>query len=596
MIKKKIPINYASRDFNALKEDLIQHTKRYYPETFKDFGDGSFGSIVLDAVAYVGDILSFYLDYQANETFLDTATERGNVIRLARQYGYRHNFAASSTGDILLYLMVPASSTGLSPDPDYIPVLKRGSTFVSRDGVSYFLLEDILFSDPTNDVVAARVDAVTGIPTHYAIKAVGRIMSGQFGREVVPFGEFQRFPAAVLSNDNIVEILAVIDSEGNEYFEVDNLSQNTIYREIPNPNSREDGVKSILKPYIAPRRFVVERDNGSTFLQFGYGSVEEIKTNSIADPGEVTLDITGKDYITSTSFDPSKLIQTDKFGIAPANTSLTIVYRMNSVGTVNARVGQIDAVLDATFEFEDPGVLQAGKANTVVDSLECYNEDPLVGDSSTPNSDEIRIRANDVFAAQNRAVTRLDYESMVYSMPSKFGTVKRCCLYRDPDSNRRNLNLYVISQNSDGTLQSLNTVAKQNIKTWISTRKMAADTIDILDAKIVNLGMNFTIISDGLVDKQSVFSNCIEKINEELRNPFFIGENFPISRFYGILNRVRGVSDVKNVVITKQSGDGYSGFQFDIESNISDDGRFLEAPRNVIFEIKFDSDIQGSII
>ena len=163
-------------------------------------------------------------------------------------------------------------------------------------------------------------------------------------------------------------------------------------------------------------------------------------------------------------------------------------------------------------------------------------------------------------------------------------------------SNRRNLNLYVISQNSDGTLQSLNTVAKQNIKTWISTRKMAADTIDILDAKIVNLGMNFTIISDGLVDKQSVFSNCIEKINEELRNPFFIGENFPISRFYGILNRVRGVSDVKNVVITKQSGDGYSGFQFDIESNISDDGRFLEAPRNVIFEIKFDSDIQGSII
>ena len=89
MKKKKSHIDYTSRDFNTIKRDLVEHARRYYPDVYKDFNEASFGSLLMDSVAYVGDILSFYLDYQANESFLDTANERQNVVSLTKQMGYK---------------------------------------------------------------------------------------------------------------------------------------------------------------------------------------------------------------------------------------------------------------------------------------------------------------------------------------------------------------------------------------------------------------------------------------------------------------------------------------------------------------------------
>ena len=125
---KLVPINYTSRNFGSIKSDLVDYARRYYPDTYQDFSEASFGSLMLDTVAYVGDILSYYLDYQANESFLETSIETKNIFNLAKQNGYKQKGAPSSTGIVTFYISIPASSDGIGADLNYAPVLKRGAS------------------------------------------------------------------------------------------------------------------------------------------------------------------------------------------------------------------------------------------------------------------------------------------------------------------------------------------------------------------------------------------------------------------------------------------------------------------------------------
>ena len=191
--KKKIPINYTNREFQGIRRDLEQIAERFYPDSFQDFSEASFGSIVLDSMAYVGDQLSFYLDYNVNEMFLDTSFQYTNVLRHGRILGYKNQGRPSTYGVASLYVLVPASTIGLGPDADYLPILKRGSRFTSQSGLNFVLLDNVDFSDPKNQVVVANVDSGTGAPTFFAIKAFGNVVSGFFKRESVTVGDFERF-------------------------------------------------------------------------------------------------------------------------------------------------------------------------------------------------------------------------------------------------------------------------------------------------------------------------------------------------------------------------------------------------------------------
>ena len=260
---KKVPIRYTSRSFNTIKEDLVNYVKRYYPDTYKDFNQASFGSLVMDTVAYTGDILSFYLDYQTNESFLDTANEYNNVIKLTRQMGYKYRGRSSTHGYVSFFILVPADSTGLGPDTRYVPVLKRRTELASTDGENFILTDDVDFRLASNEVVVGRVDTVTGLPTHYIIKAVGRVISGRLAQKNIDFGEFKKFNKVLLGDSNVAEILECTDREGHEYYEVEHLAQDVIYREIPNTDSEtRDAAPMLLKPTSVPRRFVLERDRG----------------------------------------------------------------------------------------------------------------------------------------------------------------------------------------------------------------------------------------------------------------------------------------------------------------------------------------------
>lgn len=595
--KKIVSVKYTARDFNSIKEELVEYAKRYYPSTFRDFNETSFGALMIDSVSYIGDMLSFYMDYQANESFIDTSIEYENVISHAARLGYKYHANPSAYGVGTFFILIPASSLG-TPDTTYMPILKRGSVFSSTAGNQYILNEDIDIGHQNNEIVVARADEDTGLPTWFALKAHGQLISGTMAMTSIPLGDFKKFRRIELSASDIAEITSVIDSEGHTYYEVDYLSQNVVYKAVKNPNysGAEGQTQHLLKPFIVPRRYVVEQRNNRTFIQFGYGSDSEITTESIADPSSVILQQWGKTHISDESFDPSKLLETDKFGVAPANTVLTITYRINSSGDVNAAVDSVTEVVNPILQFKDVAGLNQQTIGYIVKNVEITNEEPIIGDINTDTVAEIKRRAKDTYARQSRAVTKQDYISTVYSLPAKFGAVKRCNILRDHNALKRNLNLYLISEDRGANLVRTNDSIKSNLKTWLGKNKMINDTIDILDARILNLSIEFSVLGDVQQNRYEILNRAREALAIHYAVIPDIAEHFYITDVRDILKSVSGVVDVLDVHVKQKSGGSYADLNFDVDRNTSPDGRMIKMPEDVIWEVKYPSiDIRGVV-
>lgn len=593
---KKVPIKYTARDFASIKSELEDYIKRYYPDTYKDFNEASFGAMMVDTVAYIGDMLSFYLDYSVNEMFLDSALEFSNVVKLSRQMGYKFRGKPTSYGEVTLYCLIPANSSGLGPDSSYMPVVRKGSQFFDTNGNSFLLSEDVDLSYSRNEVVVAKVDADTGLPTHYAIKAKGQIISGQLARQSAKVGGFERFRRIRLNGNNIAEILSVRDSEGRDYYEVDYLSQNVVYKEIPNRGNNTDTVNSIMKAITVPRRYVVERDKTVTYIQFGYGSENSVKTETIAEPSKIAMNLNARDYVTDTSFDPTNILKSDKFGVAPSNTTLTIIYRVNNSSNANAASDSIVQKGQVNLKFKNGASLDKAKVAEVRKSIEVTNEAPIRGDVAIPSAAELKRRTIDHFATQGRAVTEQDYKALVYAMPPQFGAITRCKPVQDVDSYKRNINLYIIAEDADTRLTTANSQLKNNLKVWLNQNRMMNDTIDVLDAKIVNYGINYSIVTESGINKYEVIELCNRLLRRRYTKVHDIGEPFHITEIYSLLGRVDGVADVVDVEIEPRTSSKYSSTAFNFDDQKTPDGRFISVPDNVVMEIKYPlDDIKGTV-
>lgn len=595
---KNTPIKYTSRDFSSIKDDLVEHAKRFYPESNKDFSVGTVNSLIMDQVSYIGDVLSFYLDYSVNESFLDTALERKNVRKHARSLGYRFSGTPSSYGVIAMYALIPAVSDGTAPDTAYLPIVKRGSTFQSSGGASYVLTEDVRFDDADNEIVAARFNDSTGATTFFAVRAYGQITSGIFQSATVDLtsATFEKFRRIRVGGDNVSEIISVIDSDGNEYYQVENLAQEVIFNETTNKDAASDGVRSILKPFIAARRFVMEQDDTGTYIQFGFGD-ENDEPDGLIDPAKVFLRMHGQRQVTDLSFDPTQLVGTSKLGLAPQGTELTIVFKVNNTDSVNAAANTIQNITSRIIDFDDRQNLSQVLINGVIGSLEVTNEDPVSGDASTITNEEIKERAKAYYAMQNRAVTRQDYESAVYNMPKKFGEIKRASIVNDPSATNRRMALYVTGLNSDGQLQDVNQKVKTNLKNWITYYKSMNDVIDIFDAKIINFGIEFRLRIDNRFSDSDVLSRSIRKLQDYFEDKLYIGEPVYINRLYSLLGKVDGVAEVRSLKVLQRSGSLYSSNRVNFDDVMSRDGSYIKTPKNAIMELKFpDLDIKGTII
>ena len=593
---KNIMIKYTSRDFESIKSDLIEYTKRYYPDGYRDFSEASFGSLMLDLVSYTGDILSYYLDYHVNESFLDTSLEFENIRKHARSLGYKFAGSPASFGVVSLFILCPANTDGTAPDRNYLPILKAGTSFTTTGGGNYSLTEDVDFSSSSADIVAARFNSTTGATTYFAVRAHGQAKSGtlQTATADLTNSAFEKFKKVRVGNSNISEIISVVDSEGNRYYEVEHLSQEVVFVDTTNKNAKVDGVRSILKPFATTRRFTVEQDDTGTFLQFGFGSESE-DDQGLTDPSRVALKMSGKSEITSKSFDPAKLVSTNKLGVSPSNTELSIVFNSNSPEESNIAANTLTTVSNKTFVFDDLSLLTESERTFVEASLEVNNDDPITSVSIDISVDELKQRAKSHYATQNRAVTKQDYESLVYNMPGKFGAISRANIINDPSSSNRKLSLYVISEDNNGFLSQTNMVTKQNLKNWLNQYKSLNDQIEIYNPKIINFEIEFTVMVDNRFSQDTVLQECIREIEVLFSDKLYIGEPLYITRVYEILNRISGVVDVRKVRFKNKSGGTYSSVSIDLDKIISKDGTFLKTPDNAILELKYPNlDIKGT--
>lgn len=599
-VRKVQEVDYTRTSFPEIKEDLIQYIKRNYPDTYKDFKKSSFGSMMFDLVSYVGDQLHYYLDHNANEAILPYAKDPEVVVQLIQSLGGEPNLNPVGVGEIDVHVLQPADSMGTGIDSNYRVTMRAGSKFRSTAGSVFTQMRDVTFTSDNSQIVGYNTVSDGSKINYYVLKSKVPVISGEERTFTVDVGNFRRFLKIEIPDPSITEILKVQDSNKNDFFQVQHLSQNTIYRPVIDPESRDTMVAAIMKPTPVPRRHIVEKTLDRTFLVFGHGSDQDLKTNAVADPSKVALQLTGKEYVSAAKSNPVNLASSDTLGVAPQNTTLTVTYRSNTVDNTNAAVGTVTQVMEPILFFQNEQLLDSSKVSFIRNNVEAYNEEPINGNISIPNTEELKRRYMGTFGAQGRAVTKEDYVSMVYSMPPIYGSIKRASVVRDTNDLRRNLNIFLMAEGANGKLQAPTSLLKQNVKTWLDSVRMISDSIDIYDANIINFGIDFKVVLKRNVNQQTALSAIKQRLFEELiAVPPEIGEPLYISEIMRIIQSIPEVASVPvrdGVKVNSIVGANYTDYFYDVDTNTSPDNSYIYIPENSIWEIKFIDDIKGTIV
>lgn len=599
-MNKTFKVNYLAKDYSAIREELTKYAKRYYSTEFSDLSDASLNSFLIDSVAYVGDVLSYYLDFQTNESFLSTAIIPSNVAKLAKSLGYKLNTGNSTSGKIAIYMLVPSDGYG-NPDYTNVPIIKKRTVVKSADGLKKYMLNEDVIIDANligSNYVVARTNNV-GNPTFFAVKTYASIVSGEIVTNNYPVGSFEKFKKLLIGDSNLLEIISVVDSDGNEYYEVPNLTQNIIYKSFLNTDSKDSSVRYSLKPMFVMRRFTLDTSDTLPYLIFGnkeYAPSEELSINPVAEPQKFVLEKYNNDFLSTAEFEPNYLLNNDGFGIGPSNTTLSITYRKNTLRSTTAFIGEIVAIDNLLYEFPAGISLDETTRTTIINSVQIFNEEEIVGSDASTTIEEVKDIAGNIFQSQNRAVTGKDYEALCYSLPKKFGSIKRVKAERDSDSLKNNINLYVVSSNPNDNLVKTNIKIKENLKNWLNDYKMVTDSVDILDAKVINLVIKYFILVDPKLDKEAVRTDSFNQLKNFFSVKPQIGENFSRLDVYRQLRKINGILDVLDVKIENITSNGYSTTPFNVEQNYSNDKNIIIIPKNAIYEIRFpDADIVGTV-
>ena len=590
--------NFTNVTFDEIKNRMVNRAKTYYPNTYKDFNSTSFGSLMFDLVSLVGEQLNFYAQFVANENFIETSRTVQGLTSAARDHGVEIFNKYTSVGKVKIHSRIPANSTLTGPDSSYKHTLLKGATITSDQGAVFTTLEDVHIDVDSDTMAGVATEFTTdgSRGSYYSFETEVAVASGELRFIEVEVGDYEKFLKVEIKDSSVSGIISCFDANQNEYFQVQNLSQNVIYKEIKDRQNMNNRAKSKLVPVPVPRRFVVRHEGEKTFLIFGFGSESSLKVKEVADPSEIVFDIDGKNYITDNSFDPSKILSTDKFGVSPQNTQLSITYRSNTVENSNAASNSLNKIINSEIFFNEESSLDATKVQYIRNTISCFNEEPINGALTYTSTQEISETIKAAAGSLGRAVTAQDYVAACYAMPSTFGSVKRASLYRDRNDYRRNLNLHIISQDENGFLQAASSTLKNNLKRWLNSIRMVTDTIDIFDAKILNLAIYFDVVIDSKADKTTALSNIRKELFSELTVMVpQIGEDFSIGSVEKILSAIPMISRINSIKISSKTGDGYSDNRFQVKTNISPDGSLIYLPENFIWELKNEEDITGRI-
>jgi len=611
-------IQYINKDFTELRDSLINYARTYFPNTYNDFSPSSPGMMFMEMAAYVGDVLSFYTDNQIQETFLQYARQTNNLYELAYMFGYKPNVTQVALTNIDFYQQVPSKLSGSTyvPDFDYSLLIAENSSVISSltPSVSFLIEDAIDFSyssslDPT-EVSIFSIDG-SGNPTYFLLKKTKRAISANISTTTFSFNLPEPYTTVNINSNNIVGILDIIDSDGNEWYEVDHLGQEMVYNSIKNTNPNDPNYSSDISntPYLLKlekiqRRFTTRFINsGSLQIQFGAGNPLNTDEEIIPNNNNIGLGLPFEKTKLNTAFAPNNFLLTKTYGIAPSNITLTVRYLTGGGVESNVPTNDLTTLLGSVNFINNN--LNSSTANTIFNSLAVTNPETADGGGDGDTIEEIRQNSSANFASQLRNVTQDDYLVRALSMPSKYGVISKA--YIEPTKlssisageSQSVLDLYVLSYNSSKQLTTASPALKQNLITYLSQYKMVGDSVNVKDGFVINIGVNFDIIVLPDYNSNEILTKCILA----LKNYFAI-DNWQINQpiilrdLYILLDKIEGVQTVKNIEINNLVGEniGYSDYAYDVKGATINNVVYPSLDP-MIFEVKYPNlDIQGRIV
>jgi hypothetical protein len=618
MANLKRDIRYINRDFNDFRNTLIEYSKTYFPNTYNDFTPSSTGMLFMEMASYVGDVLSFYLDNQIQETFIQKARQTENLFNLAYMLGYRPKVTTAASVDIDFYQQIPAKTSGSIqvPDYDYALLIPENTQVSSNTDTNIkFLIQDVIdFSSSSSlDPTEVSVFQISGNqPQYFLLKKTRKAISATIRSTQFSFAGGVRFDTRNINDSNIIGILDVYDSDNNQWHEVPNLAQENVFDTIRNTNSNDPNFASDNEvPYLlqlkqVQRRFVTRfQTTGSLQLQFGAGSYGDNDEEIVPNPDNVGLGLPFEQDKLTTAFSPLNFVFTNTYGISPSNTTLTVRYLTGGGVGSNVNSGTLTVVDDTNIRFINTNLGNTSLANTIFNSLASNN--PLAADGGQDGDtiEEIRQNATGNFQNQLRTVTKEDYLIRALSMPSNLGVIAKAYAMPSkiaeyqPGELPTILDLYILSYDINKNLRTASATLKHNLKTYLSEYRMINDSIKIKDAFVVNIGVDFDIVVLPNYNNNEVLTKCIDSLTTYFGiDKWQINEPILLKDLYILLDKVEGVQTVKNVVITNKAGValGYSAYGYDIQGATVNSVVYPSIDP-MIFEVKYpNNDIKGRVV
>ena len=614
-------IKYLNKDFSSFKNQLLDFASVYYPETHKDFSEGSPGLMFLEMAAYVGDVLSFYTDTQLQETFLSVAQDRENLYNMAYAMGYKPKVTTAASAELDVFQLVPSKNSGGTYTPDFTYALKiiENSTFKSTEGVTFYTTETVNFNvssslDPTQ-VDLYQYDSSNN-PEYYLLKKKVKAISAESKTTTFNVGAAQQFLTFTLFDKNIISIEKMVDSDGNEYHEVPYLAQDTIFEETANNAANDPDLHQynqstpfLLKLKKAPRRFVTRfKENNELQIQFGAGISDKADEEIIPNPDNIGLGIKEGRSKLDVAYDPSNFLYTRAYGQAPSNTTLTVTYIVG--GGLSSNVGSNTITERGALKLITNPNVNIGLADFCKQSVISNNVEAARGGGTGETIEELRMNTMAAFSAQKRTVTKNDYLIRTLSMPSRLGQIAKAYITQDDQitplttepnriPNPLALNLYPLGYDANKKLTNLNVATKTNLATYLEQYRMLTDAINIKNAFVINFTVDFEITAFKNYNNEEVLLECIAEIKDYFSiDKWQINQPIIKSEVMNLIGSVRGVQTVEKVKFENIFGttQGYAQYKYDFEQATKKEVIYPSLDPS-IFELKYpDNDIAGRVI
>jgi hypothetical protein len=603
-------IKYLNKDFGSLRDALIEFTKTYFPSTYNDFSPSSPGMMFMEMSAYVGDVLSFYLDNQIQENFVQFARQENNLYTLAYMLGYKPKVTGVAVADIDIYQQIP---TGLGNTPNYNYAVYVSSNTVLTSNIpgstNFILLDSIDFTisssqDPT-EVTIIPPSTPGGTPDYFLLKKTRKAISSNIQTKEFSFGSPQRFQTIEINDSNIAQILDITGSNGDKWYEVPYLAQEMIYDPIANVGSDSGEVPYLLQLTKMPRRFVTRFTSPSTLqIQFGAGTTtSNIEEEIIPDPTNIGNSLVPVDNKLTTAYDPANFLYTSTYGIAPSNTTLRVRYLTGGGVAANVPANSITNFADRDNSISVPNGAPGSVTDFVKQSVVVTNPTAATGGQNGDTVEELKLNSLAAFGAQSRTVTQADYVVRALSLPPQYGSISK--VYAEPEKlenllpgeSLSSLNLYVLAYDNNKKLKAATPGLKQNIKTYLSQYRVINDSVKIRDGFIINISVEFDIIVLPNYNNNEVLFRCLTNVRDYFNiDKWQINEPIILKDIYIMLDKIDGVQTVKNINISNQVGGIYSSYAYDIPGATKGNVIYPSVDP-MIFEVKYpDSDIKGRVV